>query len=145
MIIRAADSFGWQGIEKLPYKETGTHFKSISRQTLTRAPGDLNVEVRYFEVEAGGHSTLERHQHQHLVMILRGRGRVLIGDQVSEISERDLVHIEPLTWHQFRADQGEPLGFLCLVCNDRDRPQLPADADLEILRSDPAVSEFIRV
>jgi hypothetical protein len=30
-----------------------------------------------------------------------------------------------MTWHQFLADAGEPLGFLCMVPSERDRPQLP--------------------
>ena len=30
-------------------------------------------------MQAGGYSTLERHQHAHAVMILRGSGRVLVG------------------------------------------------------------------
>ena len=30
-----------------------------------------------------------------------------------------------MTWHQFRATGGEPLGFLCLVRRERDKPQRP--------------------
>ena len=37
----------------------------------------------------------------------------------------DLVTIPSWTWHQFRATDGEPLGFLCMVNAERDRPQLP--------------------
>ena len=36
----------------------------------------------------------------------------------------------PLTWHQFRATKGEPLGFLCMVNAQRDKPQLPTAEDL---------------
>jgi hypothetical protein len=50
-----------------------------------------------------------------------------------------------MTWHQFRADAGEPLGFLCMVNRERDRPQLPTGTQLAELRRDPAVGAFIRV
>ena len=32
----------------------------------------LACELRYFEIAPGGHSTLERHDHLHSVMIIRG-------------------------------------------------------------------------
>jgi hypothetical protein len=35
-----------------------------------------------------------------------------------------------MTWHQFRAADGEPLGFLCMVTTERDRPQLPGADDV---------------
>jgi len=54
------------------------------------------------------------------------------------------VFIPPLTWHQFRANAGDVLGFLCVVNADRDRPQLPGEGDLAELRSDAAVADFIR-
>ncbi len=128
----------------MPYKEDGgTHFRSITRQTLFQGEGDLPVEFRYFEVGEGGHSTLERHQHQHAVMIIRGSGKVFVGDRITEIGLHDVVHIPPMTWHQFRAVNGEELGFLCIVNNDRDRPQRPTESDIEDLTS-LGVGDFIR-
>ena len=40
-----------------------------------------------------------------------------------------------MTWHQFRATQGEPLGFLCMVNAQRDKPQLPTAEDLARLEA----------
>jgi len=113
----------------MPYKEDGgTHFKSVSRQTLFHGAHDLNVEMRYFEVSEGGHSTLERHDHAHLVVVVRGSGEVMVDGVVRPIGMHDVVHVPPQTWHQFQANQGEDLGFLCLVNPERDRPHRP-DAD----------------
>jgi hypothetical protein len=55
------------------------------------------------------------------------------------------VSIPPMTWHQFRANLDQPLGFLCMVNAERDRPQLPTESDLEALRENPNVAAFIRV
>jgi mannose-6-phosphate isomerase-like protein (cupin superfamily) len=144
-MIRHENDFGWDGVDVHPYKEDGTHFKSITRQTLFKGENDLPIEFRYFEMKADGHSTLERHHHQHAVMIIRGSGEVLVGDTVTPIGLRDLVHIPPMTWHQFRATNGEELGFLCIVSTDRDKPQRPDEANLVELRQNPNVAEFIRV
>ncbi len=144
MIKKATGEWTWDEVPIHPYKEDGTHFKSITRQTLFAGANDVDVECRYFEMAADGHSTLERHQHQHIVMVLRGSGEVLVGDTVSPIGPQDLVHIPPMTWHQFRATRGEPLGFLCIVSNQRDKPQRPTAEDVTQLKQNPAVGGFIR-
>ena len=137
------EGFCWDDVERVPYKEEGAApFKAVSRQLLFAAP-DLACELRYFEIDAGGFSTLERHRHSHAVMILRGRGRCLIGTEVRALAARDLVLIPAWTWHQFRATEGEPLGFLCMVNIERDRPQLPSAADLVRLKSNPQIAAFL--
>ena len=142
--IRTETSHGaWEGVEVLRYKADGSApFKDIKRQILFQDPA-FACELRYFEVGTAGYSTLERHEHAHAVMILHGRGRVLVGDRVHAVGEHDLVHIPALTWHQFRAEGGAPLGFLCMVNAERDRPQLPTEGDLRELRRNPEVAAFI--
>ena len=130
-------------MEQLPYKEDDRAlFKSITRQVLFPDP-ELHGELRYFEVAAGGFSTLERHEHMHAVLILRGRGHCLIGSEVKSLETRDLVTVPALTWHQFRATKGEPLGFLCMVNALRDKPQLPSARGCGAARGDPAIAKFL--
>ena len=140
---RAARDYHWDQVEVRPYKEDERAlFKKVSRQILFSDPA-LSSELRYFEVEAGGFSTLERHEHMHAVMVLRGRGECLVGREVRNIELHDLVIVPPWTWHQFRAGAGEPLGFLCMVNARRDKPQLPTPADLAELRKDESVARFL--
>ncbi len=94
-------------------------------------------------MQAGGHSTLERHEHVHAVTIFRGRGTCLVGGEVREVAAPDLVSIPPMTWHQFRASAGEPFGFLCMVNAQRDKPQLPSETELHQLRQNPAIAAFL--
>jgi len=135
----------WSGVEVMRYKQEGSApFLDITRQVLFDDP-DLAAQVRYFEMAPGGYSTLERHQHMHAVMILRGSGRCLVGNRVFEVKEHDLVSIPALVWHQFRAPDDAPMGFLCVVNAERDKPQLPTAADLDALRTDEKVAAFIRI
>jgi quercetin dioxygenase-like cupin family protein len=140
---KARDGFHWDGVELLAYKEEGSApFKAITRQVLFQRP-ELGCDLRYFEMQPGGHSTLERHEHVHAVMIFRGRGACLVGQDVREAAAPDLVFIPPMTWHQFRATKGEPFGFLCMVNAARDKPQLPTAEDLAALKKIPAVAAFL--
>ena len=141
---KAASDHRWEEVELLPYKEDARAlFKSVTRQVLF-ADAEMAAELRYFEVAPGGFSTLERHEHMHAVLILRGRGHCLIGDEVRQLATRDLVTVPPLTWHQFRASADVPLGFLCMVNATRDKPRLPSADDLARLQQDPKVAAFLR-
>ena len=141
--FRACEGFRWVGIDLHAYKDEGSApFKDISRQTLFKAD-NLAGELRYFEIAAGGYSTLERHEHVHAVMILRGEGHCLVGSEVRRIGPFDLVSVPPMNWHQFRAGNAEPLGFLCMVDRDRDRPQLPTPEELAELRADVQIAAFL--
>ena len=136
--------FRWDRVELTRYKDEGSApFRNVTRQTLFRRP-DLRGELRYFEVAPAGYSTLERHEHVHAVMILRGEGEALVGDRVFAVKAFDLVTVPPLTWHQFRAAPGAPLGFLCMVDAERDKSQLPGSDDVAALRAHPEVARFLR-
>ena len=130
-IVRHHDgNFHWEGVDVLAYKQEGSApFKDVTRQVLFEPEG-LPAQLRYFEVAPGGHTTLERHEHVHAVMVIRGRGECLVGDKAYKLREHDLVSVPPMTWHQFRAAADAPLGFLCLVSSERDRPQLPAEHEI---------------
>ena len=139
----AADDFRWDGVEMRPYKEDERAlFKTITRQVLFSDP-NMAGELRYFEVAPGGYSTLERHEHMHAVLILRGSGHCLVGTEVKSLETNDLVTVLPMSWHQFRATKNEPLGFLCMVNAERDKPQLPTPQDVEHLKQNPAIAAFL--
>ena len=144
-LVRHLGGFRWEGIAVEAYKREGEPFRDVSRQRLFGAGGEGPGELRYFEVGPGGWTTLERHAHLHQVVVLRGHGRALVGDRVLELARFDLLSVPPRTWHQLRAPSDEPLGFLCLVDRERDRPELPEPDDLAHLRAIPEVAEFVRV
>ncbi len=145
LIRRFQKDFRWEGVPQKAYKPEGDHFRDITRQVLFGARTDLAAELRYFEIQPEGHSTLEKHEHTHAVVILRGEGHVLVGTEVFEIRPFDIVRVPPVTWHQFRPAGDAPLGFLCLVNAERDRPILPTEEELRALRSNKEVAAFIRV
>ena len=143
--VRQTTPFRWEGIEVRPYKEEGTNFSGVTRQVLFDGGEGLGCELRYFEVAPGGWSSLERHHHAHAVIVVRGHGRVLIGERIVDAGTNDLVRVAPRTWHQFRAADDAPLGFLCMVDCGRDRPERPDAEALAALRRSPDVAGFIRV
>jgi quercetin dioxygenase-like cupin family protein len=143
--IRKTDPFRWEGIPVSAYKLGGTHFAGVTRQLLFDGGERLGCQLRYFEIQPQGYSSLERHQHEHAIMVIRGGGRALVGDRIIDLATHDLVRVPPLTWHQFRATDTDPLGFLCMVDCARDVPERPDDAALARLREDAAIAAFVRL
>ena len=136
----------WHNVEELIYKdEDGTaSFKDVTRRVLFGEDHQDGMEVRYFEVNAGGHTTLEKHEHTHLVIPIKGKGACLVGDEVLQLAIHDLVYVPSWEWHQYRAAEDEALGFLCLVKIERDRPTLPTADEIAEMKRNPEVAAFIR-
>ena len=118
-------------VTRTEYKDDTSCDKGVHRYSLLGEQPDeqaLTFQTRYFEVEAGGYTTFEYHRHPHSVVIIRGSGTVILGDELHELSLHDVVFIAPETLHQFHADRGDKLGFLCVVDRYRDRPTRPDQA-----------------
>lgn len=134
-VIHSRD-FHWEGVPKKAYKTDGNTFKDISRYSLLgegEQEQELNFQTRYFEIEPGGYSSLEYHRHPHSVVVIRGKGSLILGDEVHELNMHDVVYISPETLHQFHADRDDYLGFLCVVDRYRDRPSVPDDEYMETM------------
>lgn len=140
--------FTWEGIERKPYKTDSTLFKNIDRFSLLgEAPDEheLNMQTRYFEIQPGGYSSLELHRHPHSVVIIRGCGSLVLGDEVFSIDLHDVIYVSPETVHQFLADRGDFLGFLCIVDRYRDKPAVPTDEQVKHLcGTGPAIEKLKR-
>jgi quercetin dioxygenase-like cupin family protein len=125
-VIRHRGDFTWDGVEVEGYKATTETWKGITRRELVGKRGESGqFHVRYFELEPGGYSTLEKHEHEHVVIPQRGRGEVQFGCYVYRVEFGDVIYVAPNDPHQFRNpdDATEPFGFLCIVNAERDRPQ----------------------
>ena len=126
-------NYHWDTVDQKQYKTNKSNFKDISRYSLLgegENEHELNIHTRYFEIQPGGYSSLEFHRHPHSVIIIRGSGSVILGDEVHLLGLHDVVYISPETIHQFHADNDEPLGFVCIVDRYRDRPSIPDEDKL---------------
>jgi ribulose-bisphosphate carboxylase large chain len=111
------------------YKSTTDSWSGITRRELAGKRGESSAfHVRYFEIEPGGFSTLEKHEHEHVVFVVRGRGEARTGCFVYRVAFGDVVYVAPCDPHQFLCpdDAEEPFGFVCIVNAERDRPR-PVD------------------
>jgi mannose-6-phosphate isomerase-like protein (cupin superfamily) len=137
-----ANEAGWEGVPVEGYRPgaaVGVERHTIvgRRKAGAQEPGP-SKELRYFELQAGAVSRLEKHEHEHFVIVKRGFGYAVINDSVTEIGPNDVIYVGPLELHQFVNRGQEPFGFYCFVDAVRDFSQEPTPEDLDRLAASPA-------
>jgi len=96
--------------------DTGTGEPGPTKQVLIGPDdGAENFVLRYFTIPPGKKSSLDHHAHDHGVMIMNGRARVMLGERFEEIEAGDIVYISSWERHQFENLTDEPLTFLCII------------------------------
>jgi len=133
---------GWSGVEHEGYVP-GTR-TNVVRHTLIGGRKDAageagpSNEVRYFALPPGTVSRLEKHEHEHFVIVGEGIGHAIVGDTVREVRQHDVVYVGPLVPHQFVNRGDATFGFFCMVTAERDISQELSAEELERLMASPA-------
>ncbi|MGH8162141.1 MAG: RuBisCO large subunit C-terminal-like domain-containing protein [Gammaproteobacteria bacterium] len=126
-LIPALESFRWEDREDQVYKTTQElDFRGVRRVELIGRNGErCSFELRYFELEPGGYTSLEKHVHTHVLIGARGHGVVVTGEARCAMRPDDVAYVAPLQVHQLRNESDAPFGFYCIVDRARDRPMPP--------------------
>lgn len=109
----------WEGVDVYSYNSN----EATKQVLIGHADGAHNFEVRYFTIPPRGFSSMDRHAHDHGVMIVHGRSRVQLGDKFEEVGPGDVIYIPCYEPHQFENLTDEPMTFLCII------PPKPLDVD----------------
>lgn len=106
----------WEDVPVRAYGPENSDAGRATRQILIGTEEDSqNFHVRYFAVQPGGHTSLDRHAHDHGVYVIHGRARLRLNEDEYEVSTGDVVYISGNEVHQFFTLGQEPFGFLCVV------------------------------
>lgn len=143
-----AAAFRWGGVEPQAYKFSlgdtqGMGWRDVMRFTLAGpGPWPVAFELRYFELAPGGYSSFEKHDHPHIVLAIRGRGRAVVGSEVFSLDPFDIVHVPPGTPHRWLNEGQEPFGFICPVDGRRDSPQPLSAEEWAAAQKTPATAPY---
>lgn len=91
----------------------------VRRWLIGEKEGAPYFAMRYFEIEPGGRTSLDEHAHDHGVIVLKGKGKVLLKDKEFEIKFGDVVYVSPMEKHQFKNIGDSPFGFICVIPNKK--------------------------
>jgi ribulose-bisphosphate carboxylase large chain len=123
-LMKRGEDFKWSGVRTERYKHDDGTWAKVIRRTLVGDKGErAKFHLRYFEVAPGGHTTLERHNHEHVVVGVRGKGVCKVRSKRYDINLMDTIYIPPDAPHQISNPYRKPFGFFCIVDAKRDRPK----------------------
>jgi len=134
----------WEGLKRQKYKDLKRGWKGVSRYVFSKA-GTIPYEVRYFEVEGKGYTSLEKHNHQHVVIGAKGSGYVIVGKRVIQLKTLDVLLISSWTPHQFINPNKAPFGFFCIVEGERDRPKRLEREEIRDLMKNEEIRSIIKL
>lgn len=141
MFIKYLEDYRWEDIQEKPYKTNDGSFLNVKRFEIVKGE---DIEFRYFEIGKNGYSSLEKHEHEHIVMFIKGRGLVLIGSEIYEFKPFDIVYIPSWMPHRF-ISKDEDIGFICIVKSNRDKPQKLTKQEVEdIISKNPSLRDILK-
>jgi len=121
------EDYSWQGRPAAVYKtSTELPFRDVTRFELIGKGGERSsFDLRYFQIEPGGYTSLEKHLHTHTIICLRGQGLLKLGERDIPLRPYDIAYVPPLAVHQLRNESPDLFGFFCIVDRERDKPMPP--------------------
>lgn len=106
--------FKWDGSRTRAY-----HANNVNQVTETwligKAEKAENFAFRYYQVGPDGYTREEQHPHDHGILIMQGKGEILIDKEITPVSQGDVIYIPPNALHQLINPGENPLGFLCVI------------------------------
>ena len=119
--------FNWSDRRTRAYKSaTEQGHADVRRVELIGKNGErCDFDLRYFEIAAGGHSSLEKHLHTHVIIGARGHGVLQVNGIDRAFNTMDVAYVQPLEVHQLSNPSDSAFGFFCIVDRERDIPMRP--------------------
>ena len=110
-------------VEDVPEQEVSGG-RDATRQVLIGPDEGPNFAMRRFIMQPGGGMPRHTNSVEHEQYVLRGAATVGIADSTVEVKTGDVVYIPAGTPHWYRAKEGEPFEFICVVPNLPDKVTL---------------------
>lgn len=98
--------------------------QGTTRQLLIGPDEGPNFAMRRFIMQPGGGMPPHTNTVEHEQYVLRGRATIGIAGRTVDVQGGDVVFIPAGTPHWYRAKDGEPFEFLCIVPNLPDTIEL---------------------
>ena len=93
-------------------------------QILISSEEGPNFAMRRFEIQPGGGMPMDTNEVEHEHIVLGGRGRVHLGQEVYEVEKDDVLYIPAGLPHSYESIGEEPFAFICSVPNKPDKIEI---------------------
>ena len=101
-------------VSKGPVEVEGAKDVEI-RWLISKQDGAENFAMRMFELQAGGHTPLHTHPHEHEVFVIEGEGVFVYEGQEHPFGAEYVMFVPGGKEHQFKNTGDSVLRMLCII------------------------------
>ena len=98
--------------------------RQTTMQVLISSEEAPNFAMRRFEIQPGGGMPMHTNEVEHEQIVLDGRGRVHLGEEVYVVEKDDILFIPAGLPHSYESIGEEPFAFICSVPNKPDKVEI---------------------
>src|SRR5260370_23757807 len=120
--VEDGQTWHWDGVEVESYNSN----QATKEVLVGIKDGANNFVIRYFTIPPHGFSNLDNHAHDHGVVVMAGRAKVMLGERFEEVGPGDAIYIPGWERHQFENLTEEPFTILCVIPTIPEKPEKSA-------------------
>jgi len=90
---------------------------TLKANVISKQEGWSEYTLRVFRIQSGGFTPRHQHDWEHVNYVIKGQGRMRIGDELFDLEEKDFAFVPPGTEHQFENPYNNDFEFICIVPN----------------------------
>lgn len=109
------ENYRWEGARWRRYEDRDDVKGVTENWLIGKREQAENFAMRYYEVEVGGFSHAEQHDHDHGILLLRGKARLQVNEDYFDLEPYDVAYVSPNDFHQLVNTGDEPMGFICVI------------------------------
>ncbi len=87
---------------------------------LSKEIGVPTFEMRYFTVEPGKATPYHKHEWEHEIFFVNGKGKLRTEFGDFELTPGTAAYVPPNILHQFENIGDEPMNFICVIPKRKD-------------------------
>lgn len=104
----------YKDVETIIPNETGISGVKM-RKVIAEKEGAKNFIMRVFDIEPNGYTPRHKHDWEHEVFVLNGKGKAIGSEGEREVNRGDVIFVLGGEEHQFINIGNETLEFICLI------------------------------
>ena len=96
---------------------------AVKKVLIGEKEGWEDYVMRFFSLKKGGYTPKHSHPWIHVNIVLDGKGTLFLDGKEHEVKKGSVALVPENALHQYRADRGEELHFICIVPKKGESPQ----------------------
>jgi len=110
----------FKDVEVKPFQTIRGCIDTHVQWLVSKEHGNEKYAVRHFIIKPNGMVTYHKHKYTETLVILKGKGKVCVNNQIREVQSGDFVFINSNIPHALENEYDEDFEFICIISYEDD-------------------------